>query len=567
MQTKNGLTWATNITTLIALVIAAVISQPPVRAAEINTIEDQKQQAIELRRSGLAEIDQGHEIKAKNLFDDSIAAFDKCLKVEPDNPSLLAEKALVLQEKSILQRERGKSNAASTALKDAFDLYQKALLKNPGCVQYQIGQAKTEYEIADLQFNFFGPAWAWRNFEASIKNLEEVVKSSPSNSSAWRELGNALVAKGRALTATNKRTEATVALEQAQAAYAKALQSNPTDRNTLYAVAQAWIAEANGQYGQPRRKQAAQHSFNQAIVACNLALKSWPSDILTLQCRAEAFDDIASFKLKHSGERLVFLTRASQDYEQLTKLAPDAHRFYEKRAALEFERGEIQAGKAATLAYGKAVQADDRCLELEPSDGYRQMARVAAIYQQGRSAADEKDNAQAKILLLKTIEACEALCADEQLKNDGWQKEAMFLQHRACYKLALIYASEKDYKAAIQNMSDAISGYENSKKSKIYYRDPYLGEGLALWTKARWELAQNDREAAANSLEQASKVFNYCMKRQPPEVIKRYGRGDLLVNSKTLQAKMSQGKQQPISFATAQKAIDKRLAKSDYMPR
>jgi hypothetical protein len=68
----------------------------------------------------------------------------------------------------------------------------------------------------------------------------------------------------------------------------------------------------------------------------------------------------------------------------------------------------------------------------------------------------------------------------------------------------------------------------------------------------------NKREAALASFIEATKAFNTCLDSENVVIRERYGRGDLIVDAKTLHARMTQGSHKSISFEQAEKAIDLR---------
>ncbi len=264
--------------------VKAFIGQFLDRAVE--EVEAFIQKGIELANLGESRINESRNEEALELFEQSVAAFDKALTLAPDDGTGYIGKGNVLTSTGNILASLSQPEAAQQSYARAIEALDKALALHSNDLVAQYKKTFTLAFWGDLLISLSQPDAAQQRYAQAIEVLDKVLVLEPNFSGAYNNKGNLLGSIGD-LLAHHSPEAAQQSYVQAIEALDKALALAPDDATAHNNKGTALIHLGNllASLSQP---EAAQQSYARAIEDLDKALALHPDYVLAHNNKGDA---------------------------------------------------------------------------------------------------------------------------------------------------------------------------------------------------------------------------------------------------------------------------------------
>ncbi len=187
---------------------------------------------------------RGFQLSGSHSYEDALKAYDKALRMNPENADAWSGKALALRYLSLNEHDLDKYSESLKASDKAIELYDKAIKADPQDVnaRYYKGLAISDKAVtmqAAKTLNIdSNKQERIKCFEEAISAYDTAIEINPKYITAWKNKGNILYSLGKyndSIQACDKAIE--IAPEYGLAWYSKGLALNRLGRYEEAAIA------------------------------------------------------------------------------------------------------------------------------------------------------------------------------------------------------------------------------------------------------------------------------------------------------------------------------------------
>ncbi len=246
---------------------------------------------------------RGFQLSGSQSYEDALKAYDKALRMNPENADAWSGKALALRYLSLSKHDLDKYSESLKASDKAIELYDRAIEADPQDVNamYYKGLAISDKAVtmqAAEKLNIDSDKQERiKYFEEAISAYDTAIEINPKYITAWKNKGNILYSLGKyndSIQACDKAIE--IAPEYGLAWYSKGLALYKQDRYEEAAVAYdkaietfpenagIWYNKGNALYGMG--------NYDAALECYERALKLKPSFAKAWHGKGAAFEKI-----------------------------------------------------------------------------------------------------------------------------------------------------------------------------------------------------------------------------------------------------------------------------------